>query len=767
MLFIGHELSYDRYHIKADRIYRLYIDGKLGDIQIASSKTAAPIKDALEQEISEVEQVTRLIEWTRPIVRKDENSFVEEKFFYTDSNFFNTFSVDFIEGDPRTALSKPYCMVITRDMAKKYFGSENPIGKSLAVNNYEIEITGITEQMPSNSHFQYDFLASITTLDIDNWRSWLTSNLFTYVLLKPGVCPEDVYPKFHNLTYKYVGPEVQQAMGIDLETFEKMGNSYGFFLEPVPDIHLYSSLDHQLSPGGNITYIYFFSTIAIFILIIACINFMNMATAKYTYRAKEVGIRKVVGSNKTQLVVQFLLESILVSLIALIVAMTAIEIILPHFNNLAGKDMSLSYLNSWFVIPAFILFGILVGALAGTYPAFFMSSFKPINVLKGQLGSKVSGSQFRGALVVIQFAITIALLVGTFVVNQQLSFFKSKDLGFNKESVLVLKRTHTLNNKHIAFRDELLSSPDIVDASYCDAIPGYNFNGTTIWVEGRPSEEMVQTGVVRVDENFLETMKIKLVEGRFLSKEYSTDSEAIVINESMAEMANLTEPLGKRMMIPYLNGDEVVPATIVGIMPNIYFESLHKQVRPMIYALNSGVDWLMAIRLRGDNIPSSIKYIENKWKELNPNQPFLYSFLNTDLEKLYKEEERTSKIFSLFSILAIFIACLGLLGMASFAAEKRTKEIGIRKTLGAENNTIFILLSKQIIMMVVYAALIASPIAWIAMNNWLKNFAYRIDIAPWMFLLSIVIAFAIALLTISYQAIKAATTNPIRSLKYE
>jgi putative ABC transport system permease protein len=262
-------------------------------------------------------------------------------------------------------------------------------------------------------------------------------------------------------------------------------------------------------------------------------------------------------------------------------------------------------------------------------------------------------------------------------------------------------------------------------------------------------------------------MKIKLVEGRFLSKEYSTDSEAIVINESMAEMANLTEPLGKRMMIPYLNGDEVVPATIVGIMPNIYFESLHKQVRPMIYALNSGVDWLMAIRLRGDNIPSSIKYIENKWKELNPNQPFLYSFLNTDLEKLYKEEERTSKIFSLFSILAIFIACLGLLGMASFAAEKRTKEIGIRKTLGAENNTIFILLSKQIIMMVVYAALIASPIAWIAMNNWLKNFAYRIDIAPWMFLLSIVIAFAIALLTISYQAIKAATTNPIRSLKYE
>lgn len=767
LLFISHDLSYDKYHTKADRIYRLYIEGKFGDNRIGSSKTAAPIKDAFEQEIAEVEQITRLMEMVRPVVRKDEDSFIEEKFLFADSNFFSTFTVSFIEGNPRTALSKPNSMVITRQMAHKYFGDQNPIGKTLTVNNYEIEITGITEQMPSNSHFQYNFLASITTRGVDSWRSWLTSNLFTYVILKPGVSPQNIYPKFHELTYKYVGPEVQETMGIDLDTFEKMGNSYGFFLEAVPDIHLHSKLDHQLSPGGNIAYIYFFSTIAIFLLLIACINFMNMATAKYTNRSKEVGIRKVVGSSKSKLIVQFLLESIMVSLIAVVIAMTAVELILPHFNILAGKDMTLSYFNNWLVIPGFILFGAFVGVLAGSYPALFLSSFKPISVLKGRLSSQVSGSQFRGALVVVQFAITIALFVSTFVVSQQLNFFKTMELGFDRESVIVLKRTHTLGDKFNTFREEMLKLPSVVDASYCDAIPGYDYNGTTVTVEGRPSEEMIQTGIVRTDENFLNTMGIQLLQGRYLSNDFSTDREAIVINRKMAQMTGLKDPIGTRLQIPFLLNDKVTPATIVGIIPDIYFESLHKEVRPMVYAISNGADWLMAIRFKPDNLTQTLKDIEGKWHEFNPNQPFLYSFLNTDLETLYKQEERTGKIFSLFSILAIFIACLGLLGMASFAAEKRTKEIGIRKVLGAENKTIFILLSRQIILLVGFAAIFASPVAWFVMQNWLNNFAYRIDIAPWIFVVSILLAFAIALATITFQAVKAAMANPVKSLKYE
>ncbi len=767
LLFISHELSYDKYHTKADRVYRLYIEGKFGDNRIASSKTAAPIKDAFEQEIAEVEQITRLMEMVRPVVRKDEDSFIEEQFLFADSNFFSTFSVDFIEGDPRTALSKPNTMVITSEMAQKYFADQNPIGKTLTVNNYEIQITGITERMPSNSHFQYNFLASLTTRGVDSWRSWLTSNLFTYVVLKPGVAPQDIYSKFHELTYKYVGPEVQQAMGIDLDTFEKMGNSYGFFLEAVPDIHLHSKLDHQLSPGGSIAYIYFFSTIAIFLLLIACINFMNMATAKYSNRSKEVGIRKVVGSSKSKLIVQFLLESIMVSLIAVVIAMTAVELTLPHFNLLAGKDMTLSYFNNWMVLPGFLLFGVFVGVLAGSYPAFFLSSFKPISVLKGQLSSQVSGSQFRGALVVVQFAITIALFVSTFVVSQQLNFFKSKELGFDRESILVLKRTHTLGEKFQVFREELLKSSSIIDASFCDAIPGYDYNGTTTFVEGRPSEDMIQTGIVRTDENFLNTMGIQLMQGRFLSNEYSTDREAIVINQKMAQMAGLLEPVGTRLQIPFLLDDKVTPATIIGVIPDIYFESLHREVRPMVYALTTGADWLMVVRLKPDNLTQTIKYIESKWTELNPNQPFLYSFLNSDLETLYKQEERTGKIFSLFSILAIFIACLGLLGMASFAAEKRTKEIGIRKVLGAENKTIFMLLSQQVIFLVGYAAIFASPVAWFVMRSWLNNFAYRIDLAPWVFIVSILLAFVIALATISFQAIKAAMANPVKSLKYE
>jgi putative ABC transport system permease protein len=767
LLFISHELSFDRYHEKANRTFRLYISGNFGDNVIKSSKTAAPIKDALEQDISEIEHVTRLLQTIRPVVRYYENSFVEDDFFYTDSSFFDTFSVKFIQGDPKSALNKPNALVITEEMAKKYFGNLNPIGMVISVNQFEMEITAVTEKMPSNSHFQYNFLASITTMGVDKWRSWLSSNLFTYVVLKPNVNPEEIYHKVNDLTLKYLGPEVQQVMGVDLNAFEEMGNSFGFFFEPITDIHLRSNLDHQLSKGGNIAYIYFFSTIAVFLLLIACINFMNMATAKYTNRAKEVGVRKVVGSTKRNLVFQFLVESILVSFIAVIIAMTLVELVLPLFNNLAGKDLSLSYFTSWTVLPSLLVFGLIVGVIAGSYPAFFLSSFKPIKVLKGQISSGVKGVRFRGALVVLQFAITITLFISTFVVNSQLAYFKSRDLGFEKEGVLVLKRTHTLGDKHATFREEILKSTDIVNASFCDAIPGYDFNGTTISLEGRPMEEMVHTGFIRVDEYYFETLGIGIESGRFFSSDFGTDDEVIVINEKLVELCGLKDPIGKRLMVPYLTGDKLVSAEIIGIVPNVFYESLHREVRGMTYAKETGVGWLMAIRYNSNDIGQTIKFIESKWNEFNPNQPLLYSFLDNDLNQLYSEEERTSKIFSIFSILAIFIACLGLLGMASFSAEKRTKEIGVRKVLGANNQSIFVLLSKQVVILVLVASMFAIPASWLAMQNWLSNFAYRIDMELWMFALGVILAFLIAILTISYQAIRVATQNPINSLKYE
>jgi putative ABC transport system permease protein len=767
LLFINHELSFDKFHEKADRTYRLYISGNFGDNIIKSSKTAAPIKDALEQDISEVEHVTRLLQTIRPVVRYFENSFVEEDFFYTDSSFFDTFTVKFIHGNPKSALNKPNALVITQEMAQKYFGKLNPIGMVISVNQFEMEVTAVTEKMPSNSHFQYNFLASITTMGVDKWRSWLSSNLFTYVVLKPNVKPEDINQKVNDLTLKYLGPEVQQVMGVDLNAFEEMGNSFGFFFEPIIDIHLRSNLDHQLSQGGSIAYIYFFSTIAVFLLLIACINFMNMATAKYTNRAKEVGVRKVVGSTKSNLIFQFLVESIIVSFIAVIIAMTMVELVLPLFNNLAGKDMSLSYFTSWTVLPSLLVFGLIVGVIAGSYPAFFLSSFKPIKVLKGQVSSGVKGVRFRGALVVIQFAITITLFISTFVVNSQLTYFKSRNLGFEKEGVLVLKRTHTLGDKHTAFREEILKSTDLVNASFCDAIPGYDFNGTTISLEGRPMEEMVHTGFIRVDEYYFETLGIGLESGRFFSSDFGTDNETIVINEKLAELCGLKDPIGKRLMVPFLTGDKLIPAEIIGIVPNVFYESLHREVRGMTYAKETGVGWLMAIRFNSQDIGQTIKFIESKWNEFNPNQPFLYSFLDNDLNQLYKEEERTSKIFSIFSILAIFIACLGLLGMASFTAEKRTKEIGIRKVLGATNQSIFVLLSKQVVLLVLIASFFAIPASWLVMKNWLSNFAYRIDMELWMYVLGVIIAFLIAILTISFQAIRVALQNPINSLKYE
>lgn len=767
LLFISHELSYDKYHEKADRIYQLYIAASFGNNEIQSAVTAAPIKNTLELEVAEVEHATRLLNITRPIIRSKENSYIAEDFYYADSNFFETFTVPFIEGNPQTALAKPNTMVINQEMARKYFGNANPIGRVLKVNQHEIEITGVTEKMPSNSHFQYNFLASLTTLRVNTWDSWLTSNLFTYVVLKPGVKPEHLQEKFHQIVYKHVGPEVQQIMGIDIDSFEEMGNTYGFFLEPITDIHLHSTLDNQHNPGGNIAYVYFFSTIALFILLIACINFMNMATAKYTNRLKEVGIRKVLGSRKSQLIMQFLIESIIISLAAVILAMTVVELVLPLFNNLAGKEMELSYFNNWIALPALLTFGIIVGVLAGSYPAFFLSSFKPITILKGKAGSNVSGSKLRGTLVVVQFAITIALFVGTFVVKDQLSFFKNQNLGFEKDGIIVLKRTHTLGENHEVFREELLKNPNLINASYCSAIPGYDFDGTTTSIEGKPSEEMITVGVVNADNHFLETMGIELSQGRFYNEAYSNDSKSIIINQRLADIGGLENPLQERLMLPNIENNQLYPAKVIGVVTDINFESLHREVRPMIYTKLEGAGWLMAIRLQNENISEAINHIKNLWNEFAPNEPFIYSFLNSDLEQLYTEEERTSKIFTIFSILAILIASLGLFGMASFTAEKKTKEIGIRKVLGATEHSIFMMLSKQVIILVIFAAIIAWPIAWFVMKGWLENFANRIVICPWVFIISTIAAFIIAIITISYQGVKAAIANPVDSLKYE
>ena len=767
ILFVSSELSYDRHHEKSGRIYRAGIEALFGDSHFFSAYTSGTMKDALDYEFGEVEEACRLYHITRPVIRVEESSFVEDNFFYADSNFFKVFTVPLIEGDPATALSRPNTVILSRETAQRLFGNDNPIGKTLMVNEDALlEITGISENMPYNSHFRYDFLASIETVKPwmeQYWVRWTSNNLYTYLLLAENTDRNTFTERLQELVYKYVGPEVEMLMGIDLETFETEGGVYRFFMENIEDIHLYSESDNQLIEGGSITTVYFFSIIAIFILIIACINFMNLSTARFSARAKEIGVRKTLGSSKTNLIRQFLVESVLVSLIAMMLAITLLELTLPFFNNLTYKSFELNYLSDWYIVPGLLLFSLATGIVAGSYPAFYLSSFKPVSVLKGETGAGDRSSRLRKILVVAQFAITISLFVATFIVSGQLRFISLKDPGYAKEGLLVLKRTHILGDRQIAFRDELFRHESIINASYCTSLPGYDFSGTSTHKYGDSPENIAQTLVIWADEHYLETMGIRLAEGRFFSPDYNTDTDAVIINKQLARVMGMENPTSEAIVFPHI--DLVSP--VIGVLEDANFESLHRDIRPMIIWNLDGPAWLMAIRLDGNQIPSALAHIESLWIEFAGDAPFVYSFLEDDLMQLYTQEVRTRNIFEIFALLAVFIAALGLLGMASFNTEKRTKEIGIRKAMGASPSSIILLLSKEINMLVLTAAIISWPAAWFLMDRWLDNFAYRIEPGILTFLTATLITYIIALLTVGLQSWRAANLNPVDVLRNE
>ncbi|MFO7924548.1 MAG: FtsX-like permease family protein, partial [Bacteroidales bacterium] len=511
------------------------------------------------------------------------------------------------------------------------------------------------------------------------------------------------------------------------------------------------------------SYIYFFSIIAFFILLIACINFMNMATARYANRAKEVGIRKVVGSTRIQLIQQFFTESILISLLAIVFTVAIIELVLPYFNFLTSKELEIGYLSSWYILPSLVVFGLLVGILAGSYPAFYLSSFQPVRVLKGEVKAGGKSNRFRKILVVIQFTITISLITGTLLVSDQLEYWQSRDHGYEREGVLVLKRTHILGDRQKAFREELMKNEEIKNASFCSSLPGYDFGGTSFHRYGAPSEELVQTILIQTDEHYLETMNIELAEGRFFSQEYGTDEDAVVINETLVRVMGLQDPVNESIVFPHIS----IIAPVIGVIKDVNFESLHRNIRPMTIRKLVDPGWLMAIRIDNENIPDVISSIEQTWNDFTGEAPYIYSFLEDDLLELYSNEMRTGRIFTIFSVLAIIIACMGLLGMASFTTEKRTKEIGIRKAMGASMQSICLLLVKEVTLLIAFSTLFAWPVAWYIMNRWLENFSYRIQPGITTFVISTLIAFVIALLTVSYQVRKAAAANPVDSLKYE
>ena len=772
-IFVLYELSFDKHHEKASQIYRIGAQfGPTTDMRGAF--TAPPMAQALLDDLPEIVHAARYSPWPRNyLVSIGEKKFLEKGIKYADASIFDVFSIPFTSGNPKTALSDPFTIVITEDISRKYFGDENPLGKTLRFEDREEDylVKGVVENCPGNSHFQFDMIASYLSRKGSRDTGWMGHSLFTYVVLQEGVILSQLEAKFQNFIPKHFGPQFFAQTGTRYEDYLKdEKNYYGYFLEPLLDIHLRSDANENLSIRGRIVYIYVFSIIAIFILLLACINYMNLSTARFSKRSKEVGIRKVLGSVKKQLVFQFIGESILFSFIALVLSILAVKTVLPAFSNLADRQLSFHLFGDVWVLPVLIGYALFVGVLAGSYPAFFLSTCQPVHTIKGSLYKKTHGNLLlRRVLVVLQFSITVFIFLGTFVISSQLRYVRNQKLGFDKEQIVVIPRAFALGRQADAFKQELLKYSSILSLSNTESLPGRHFNPNGHRLEGRPATEEHTLYTMYGDHDFLKLLNLEIEEGRYFSREIPADSiSAVVINETAVKELGLKEPIGKRFHREFGDAAEGEFVTIIGVLKDFHFLSLHYEILPMIIRPLSEREWFYtSIKIRPENIKESLGLIEKAWRTFSGGQPFEYSFLDEDFNNLYRAEQRTGKISSIFFFLAIFIACLGLLGLVSFSAHQRTKEIGIRKVLGASISRIIYLLSKEVMILVIVSTIIASPIAYFVMSNWLQNFAFRIKMTVWMFILTALTILFMAILTISYQAIKAACANPADALKYE
>ncbi len=768
-IYVVNELSFDKFHSKSDRIYRVYIDGKMGSNKFLGPSTPAPMAAALMQDYPEVESAARLFKQNNRNVRYQDKSFYEDNFFYADSNIFDVLSFEFVAGNKK-ALMQPKTVIITQKTAKKYFGESDPIGQSLRIMNSDsmyLEVTGVVKEFPSTSHMHFDFIASMSSFPYARNTQWVSNSFYTYLTLKPDIDQSVLENKIPEMVKKYIGPQIAMYLNISFEDLIKSGSHLTYHLQKMTDIHLNSNMDFEIEPNGNMTYVYIFIIIAVFILLNACINFTNLSTARSAGRAKEVGLRKVFGGERSSLIVQFLSESVFISIFAVMIALALVKIALPHFSNLVNQTMNISTLQIIIISPVLIAFAILTGIVAGGYPAFYLSGFVPSEVLKGKLNKGSGNATLRSVLVVCQFTISIFILLGTFIVSQQLKFMQDKNLGFDKEKVVVIERTDPIRKDVKVFMEELKSLPGIEEVSLSAGIPSRGMNHNGYLPEGTQTNEPLLFAVYSVDQDYAKAMGIKMVQGRFFSNEYPSDSISIVINESAARYLGYDNPIGKRMIQPGEEKDRIA-YTIVGVMKDFHFESLHKPVNPMVLFLNRQYyDGYINVRLSAGDHQITLQQVEQTWKKFSANAPIQDFYFGEEFQTLYKSEYQTRKLLSFFSVLAIFIAVLGLFGLVSFMAERRTREIGLRKVLGASVTRLVILLSKDVTYLVLISSVIASMAIWYGGEKWLQQFAYRIGISPWMIISGSLISIIIAWVTVSYQAIKAATKNPADSLRFE
>lgn len=753
VLWVTDEWSFDRFHENARQIYRVYRDESAVRADSTSALTPPPMAAALKADFPEIIGSSRFGYWQLPLVAYGEKSFNESAYRHADPDFFTMFSFPLVKGDPGTLFTDPYSIVLTETTAIKYFGQEDPMGKVLTVNNtFDVVVTGIAKDAPPNSTLEFDMLSPFELLlkefiGEDNRENWGFNSFSTYVMLPPDTSVENTDQKLLGYLKKYT-PEDTDELG----------------LQPLTDIHLFSNLGHDLRNRSDIKYVWIFSALAVFVLLIAGINFMNLTTARSANRAKEVGLRKVVGAERPQLIRQFFGESVLMALFGFFTALFLLELSLPYFNTLSGKHLSSPWQNNPVLLLGFLGMAVVTGILSGSYPALFLSSFRPIQILKGKMHSAGSNSLFRKTLVIFQFSLSLFLIIGTIVISRQLSYMQNIDLGFDREHTIHLSIHGELHEKYDAIRNRFLQNPEVLHVTASMALPTniQSSPGTPEW-EGKDPDAQMEIKADFVDYDYIETFKIPLVEGRSFSREFATDEEtAFLVNEEAVRRMGLQKPVvGKRFGFWNIDGQ------IIGVMKDAHFQSLYHKIEPLVFKIFR--PWLkrMYVKIRSGNVSATLRSLENTWNQMGLGYPFEYRFLDEDFHELYKSEERLGRIFKSFAALAIFIACLGLFGLAAFIAEQRTKEIGIRKVLGSSTIGIVGLLNREFLRWIVVANLFAWPVAYYVLQRWIQKFPYRATITIEVFILAAAIGLAVALITVSMQTLKAARANPAESLKHE
>ena len=761
-LFIKDELSYDSHFSKSERIYRVACDFNLmgeADKFALVSKLLAP---RMKKDFPEVEHAVRLRNVGKQTIWYEDKAFNEENIFFADSNFFQVFNYQFLAGNPNTALMEPKTIVLTEPLAEKFFGTPaEAVGKTLRFSKHSHLVTGVIKD-PGHSHIKLNALMAMSTVERDpaappsTKDDWFGVSSYTYALLKPGTQPAQLEKSLQNLVQTEIDPWIKES---------KLQAKVMFFVQPLTDVHLINDFTYDISPSGNRSYLYIFGFVALFILTIACINYMNLATARSARRAKEVGLRKVVGAHRSQLVRQFIGESVFITLISVVLALVLVELILPFFNELTEKSFSYTYFLSGPFLLALLGIMLFVGLVAGSYPAFFLSKFKPVDVLKSDKSPRGSNALLRKVLVVTQFTISLVMIIGTLVVFSQMHYLKNTSLGFNKEQVLVIdipSGDTALVSRLKEIKSDFLAHPSIKKVATAAHIPGNQVGRRLFFTEHNGERQERTMSVMAIDYDFLDLMDIKLADGRNFSKDFPTDQKNFLVNEAAVRYTGWQKPVGEKLSMGEPEFSEVV-----GVVKDFHFASLHNKIEPMALVLAPKTQGFLLVRTENQNLPATISFIEEKWKAFDQRHPMEYFFLDVNFDKQYRSEEKMLTVFGYFAGLTIFIACLGLFGLASFTAEQRTKEIGIRKVMGSSVSDIILLLSRDFALLVIIAIVLASPIAWFGMHKWLEDFAYRTDIGWWIFGAAGFSALLIAMLTVSFQATKAALLNPIKALRAE